>query len=126
MRWVTFVLGGRRGNVFFEYLKDAFEVYWKKFDRAVDYLFFDYIIDIGYRNIPAIRELIDNIPIVDYSDEEIMCENRRFATRINELLHAQTPSSEWQEILQSELSQTSPEFVFFNYEAMCSITENDL
>jgi hypothetical protein len=72
------------------------------------------------------QELIDNMPIVDYSDEEIMRENRRFATRINELLHSQTPSSEWQEILQSELSQTSPEFVFFNYEAMCSITENDL
>lgn len=72
------------------------------------------------------QELIDNMPIVDYSDEEIISENRRFATRINELLHEQTPSSEWQEILQSELSQTSPEFVFFNYEAMCSITENDL
>ena len=61
MRWVTFVLGGRSGNVFFEYLKDAFELYWEKYDLAIDYLFFDYIIDMGYRKVPAIKELIDNV-----------------------------------------------------------------
>ena len=72
------------------------------------------------------QELIDNIPDTDYSDEEIIHENKNFATRINKFLHTEIPSSEWQTILQSEISKDSPRFVAFNYEAMCSITENEI
>lgn len=61
-RWVTFCLGGWKGNVVFRYLSDAFACYWEKNGYAIDYLFFDHIIMLAYENIPAIRELIDQVP----------------------------------------------------------------
>ena len=30
MRWTTFVLGGWRGNVFYRFIKEAFEEYWSQ------------------------------------------------------------------------------------------------
>ncbi len=63
MRWVTFVFGGWKGNVVYVYLKAAFEEYWSHEPAAIDYLFFDFLIDIGYRRIPHMRKVMDAVPI---------------------------------------------------------------
>lgn len=63
MRWVTFILGGYQNNVFFSFLKKSFELYWSKNDTAIDYLFFDCLIELAYQNIPEIKRLIDNVPL---------------------------------------------------------------
>lgn len=71
------------------------------------------------------QELVENITSCDGCEEDIIRENELFSTRINELLRAQIPTSEWQQILQSYITPTTPRFVQYNYEAMCSLTEND-
>lgn len=62
-QWVTFCLGGWKGNVFYRFLKDAFELYWRKTDTAIDYLFFDYLIYLGKQYIPSIRKYLSQIPV---------------------------------------------------------------
>lgn len=62
-RWTAFVFGGREGHVLFQYMQDAFELYWKKQDFAIDYLLVDYLIRLAYENIPRIKDDIDAIPI---------------------------------------------------------------
>ncbi len=62
-QWVTFCLAGRRHNVFYRFMKDAFECYWNKANSAIDYLFFDNIIYIAKESIPSIRVLMDAVPL---------------------------------------------------------------
>lgn len=63
MRWTTFVLGGWKGNVFYKFLKEAFEEYWSKEKRAIDYLFFDYLIELARCEIPQVLKDMETIPI---------------------------------------------------------------
>ena len=63
MRWTTFVLGGWKGNVFYRFLKEAFEKYWELEKVAIDYLFFDYLIEIGRQEIPGILKCMEKVPI---------------------------------------------------------------
>ena len=62
MRWTTFCIGGFQGNVFFGFFKKAFEEYWSKHDTIIDYLLVDYVINIAYENIPAVKEMFLKIP----------------------------------------------------------------
>ena len=63
MRWTAFILGGYKNNLFFKYMKSCFDEYWKYHDKAIDYLLVDFLIATAYREIPPIRDLIDNVPI---------------------------------------------------------------
>ena len=62
-QWVTFCLAGWKHNVFYRFMKDAFEYYWCTKDTAIDYLFFDAIIYIAKKTIPSIRILMENVPL---------------------------------------------------------------
>ena len=62
-RWTSFCLGGWKNNIFYRFLREALEYYWKKEISAIDYLFFDYIIETAYRNIPKIRQQINVVEI---------------------------------------------------------------
>ena len=69
------------------------------------------------------NELVDcGFQTFDNCDEEIGRQNKLFSTRINQLLKANTPSSEWAKILFDSL-ENEQRFVYYNYEAMYS-TEN--
>ncbi len=70
-RWVTFVLGGWKQNVFYKFLKDAFEEYWEKYDYAIDYLFFDALIEIARQENSTIRSLLDDIPINNLNRDDL-------------------------------------------------------
>lgn len=61
-RWVGYVLAGRKDFPLFSFTKECLYEYWRKCDRAVDYLMMDYIFELAYRNIPCVRETIDNLP----------------------------------------------------------------
>lgn len=63
MRWTTFVLGGWKGHTFYRYLKTAFETYWQHSDTAIDYLFFDYLIELARQEIPSIRQALEAVPL---------------------------------------------------------------
>lgn len=62
-QWVTFCLAGWKHNVFYRFIKDAFEYYWSAKDTAIDYLFFDDIIYIAKESIPSIQVLMENVPL---------------------------------------------------------------
>ena len=91
-RWVTFCLGGWKGNVFYRFLADAFEQYWRSNGYAIDYLFFDHIILSAYNQIPAIRELLDRIPDnnIHRDDLQAAMNNALPASEINRILHPDT------------------------------------
>lgn len=61
-QWVTFCLGGWKGNQFYSFLKEAFEEYWSKNDYAIDYLFFDYLIYVARESCPFIKKMMDDVP----------------------------------------------------------------
>lgn len=61
-RWCGFFMTGYSHNPLFEFVRDAFFEWWKKYDDIVDYVLIDYLILLGYKRIPEIRQLIDDVP----------------------------------------------------------------
>ncbi len=62
-QWCTFCLGGWKHNLFFLFMKEAFEKYWKEEAVAIDYLFFDYLIYLAKENNVTIAKFIDTVPV---------------------------------------------------------------
>ncbi len=79
MRWTTFVLGGWKGNPLCRYLKNAFEQYWKQEGAAIDYLLFDYLIELGYERLPAVKQLIDDVPVNNLRRDDLQAAMNRAA-----------------------------------------------
>ncbi len=61
-RWVGYVLAGRKDFPLFAFTQECLHEYWRKCDKAVDYLMLDYIFELAYRNIPCVKEMIDSLP----------------------------------------------------------------
>lgn len=61
-RWCGFLMGGKPGNAIFCLLRDAFFAWWKEHDSVIDYVILDYFLLAGYKQVPAIREQVDNLP----------------------------------------------------------------
>lgn len=91
MRWTTFVFGGWKGNAVYGYLKEALEQYWQLHSTAVDYLFFDHLIELGYEQLPAVKKLIDSVPINNLRRDDLQAAMNRAAT-----------PDEWDDIVQSD------------------------
>lgn len=91
MRWVTFVLGGFRECLFYTALQEAFESYWAQCDAAIDYLFFDHIIDLLYENIPAIKAAIDETPPNNLHRDDLQA-----------AMNATLPADKFQEVLHED------------------------
>jgi hypothetical protein len=88
-RWTSFFIGGWKNNIFFKYMKSAFEEYWKFNDCSIDYLLVDYLINYAYNNITSIRELIDDVPINNDKKDELQAafNNRSSSLSFNEYLN---------------------------------------
>lgn len=68
-KWNMQILGSNKTNCpVFVFMKEYLEEYWKKYDKALDYLFFDYGMEIFYENNMECKKLIDNVP---YSNEHM-------------------------------------------------------
>lgn len=61
-RWTSFCFGGYRNGPLFCFMHDAFDAYWQKNDRSIDYLLVDYLIETAYSEIPMVRALLDAVP----------------------------------------------------------------
>jgi hypothetical protein len=90
-RWVTFCLGGWKGNVFYRFLVDAFEEYWKTNPCAIDYLFFDYIILLAYERIDMVRRLVDELPV-----------NTPHRDDLQTAMNAALPADAWESVIQPD------------------------
>ena len=63
-RWAGFVQGTSIiHNPLYAFAKDFYNEYWRDFDELVDYVLMDFVIDIAYTNIPAVKKEIDDCPI---------------------------------------------------------------
>ena len=60
-KWCGFFLCGQANLQLFDFVYDSLLFWWQKHDRVVDYVFFDYIIKVGYNNFPQIKETIDSV-----------------------------------------------------------------
>lgn len=68
------------------------------------------------------KELIEcGFKTFENCEEEILKQNRRFSLGLNILLLLNKPTSEWSEYLTNSLSNNEKDFVYYNYEAMCSL-----
>ena len=119
MQWTTFCLGGWKGNVFFSFLKEAFEEYWKKNDYAIDYLFFDDLIFLAKENIPAIKQMLEAIPTnTPHRDDLQAAFNATLpAEDFGKVIHSDTPlyKLSWRE-KYSEFTQDGRESIYGYYQ----------
>lgn len=60
--WCGFSMAGPKNSIVFEYMKDAFAKWWEDYDTIIDYVLIDYILLSGYKNVPAIAEIINAVP----------------------------------------------------------------
>ena len=90
-RWTSFCFGGRKGNVMFRYMQKAFDTYWSLCDVAIDYLLVDYLIDMGYRKLPAIRSMLDAVP-----------ENNLHRDDLQAAMNAALPASDFDRVIQPD------------------------
>jgi len=72
-KWVLgFISTNQTNNVLFQFLYNFFMIYWLKNNCAIDYLMFDYIIEIAYNYNKEIREMIDNVPINNENSRKLL------------------------------------------------------
>lgn len=67
-RWTSYFIAGSAHNCLFEYMDTAFMRYWEENNCMIDYYLIDFLIDLAYDYLPAVRKMIDDIPC---NNEEI-------------------------------------------------------
>lgn len=60
--WCGFSMAGDKGNLVFQFMKDAFSKWWKDYDIIIDYVLIDYMLLAGYKSIPKITKIINDVP----------------------------------------------------------------
>lgn len=61
-KWVGGCWFSQNGNILFDFAYDSLVFFWRKHDKAVEYLAADYILWTGYTELKEAKELIDSIP----------------------------------------------------------------
>lgn len=61
-RWSGFLLGGKKGNILFCYMRNALWYYWKVHEKNIEYIILDYTILGAYNNLPSCKRDIDAVP----------------------------------------------------------------
>ena len=74
-RWTGYCQAGQPNALIHSFCRDFFYAYWTKYDKLIDYFLIDYVMDIGYRNLPHMRQLIDS---VSPSNQRVMDLDRSF------------------------------------------------
>jgi len=62
-RWATFIIGGSKGSIIFDFTRKILFEYWKTENELINYFLIDYCIAIGYDSVPEIKLLVDKIPL---------------------------------------------------------------
>lgn len=60
--WCGFSMAGPRGSIVFQFMKEAFAEWWAHYDTIIDYVLIDYLLLTGFRHVPKIRSIIDEVP----------------------------------------------------------------
>lgn len=84
-KWTSFMMASAPQGLIVEFLYECLTSYLLKYDKLLDYFLIDYILRIGYDNIPSIHSQIDSLP---YSNPHLytLSENMLSSKSINEIL----------------------------------------
>lgn len=88
-KWSSFFLGAQKSHPLFIYLDQFLSIYWKKYDKQIDYLLIDYAIALGYNDQinKVIKEEIDSgaifIPNLYLLQNNL---NNKFTTEIKDYI----------------------------------------
>lgn len=61
-RWTTFFLECKSKNELINFVRKSFDVYCDRYDMFLDYILFDYFIDLALKNNSNLSEMIGRIP----------------------------------------------------------------
>ncbi len=89
-RWVCFCLGAYAGNPFYKFVRESLELYWSTEKKAIDYLFFDYIILLGLNEIAAGKTYDKVLP------------NNLRRDDLQAAMNAGVPAEKWDSIIQED------------------------
>lgn len=90
-RWTGFCLGGWKQHVFFRFLKEAFECYWKTEKFSIDYLLMDYLFETAYRHLPTVRKCMDEV-----------VPNNLHRDDLQAAMNMALPASMWNDIIKDD------------------------
>lgn len=62
-RWTTFFMETSQGSLLMKFLVECFDHYFETYNIFLDYILFDYFINIGCDINSAIRKMIDDVPV---------------------------------------------------------------
>lgn len=79
-KWSGFFMASGQENPLEVYLYNIFLIYWKKYNVLIDYFLIDVFLEIGYRKIPKIKKIIDQVP---YNNPDIMNKSNRKIDKTN-------------------------------------------
>ncbi len=69
--WVTWFLGGRKGQELYRFLMEAFFYYLKEYDKILHYYMIDFLIAIACNEIEGIRETFQKISVNNQNAAEL-------------------------------------------------------
>ncbi len=71
-RWTAYALAAHKGNIVCTLAFRLLCEYWKKKNIIIDYFLIDYCIELLYRNVDEVKNLIDNIKQSNTNDEKLI------------------------------------------------------
>ena len=88
-RWSSSLLGAKqRHTPVMQFIMEGLWLYWEHTDETIDYFFWDYIFDAGYRHFEEIRRLVDSVIPSPPAAYDLQLEmNQRISARETERLH---------------------------------------
>ncbi len=87
-KWCGFFIGGKN-QLFFDFMVDFFNEYWKKEQLLIDYFLIDYVINIAYNNIDKIKTTFDQVPF-----------NNEYIHKLQSMLNIEYNEKEYKKLLQ--------------------------
>ena len=60
--WCGFSMAGPKGSPVFRFMRDAFSLWWARYDTIIDYVLIDYMLWSGFKGVDAIHKTIDAVP----------------------------------------------------------------
>ncbi len=71
-KWTTFFLAGNREFPLFSFARDTLVNYWENNDKAIDYLFMDYVFEMACRENSYISSVISSMPDNNLKRNDLM------------------------------------------------------
>lgn len=88
-RWASSLMYSKPKHPIMQFLTEALWIYWETETSPIDYFFFDYILDSGYRHFEIIRDILSNLPKTNYYVFSLQMRlNQRFSPLENKHLYS--------------------------------------